>query len=135
GTLPLGQQAEAEVCHVGDYIGERAEARHIFEKLSEKDKSRVLAGRRLLLGEEARVGWKGKLPFYLFCCPVCETVSKDYPHSFPERQYLGCQNPNCDGRVSCVTFATKLRMARDTAVVILKCPFLPFFPTKKPPSY
>ena len=38
-------------------------------------------GRHVLLGHFKRPGWRGKLPFYLFKCPIHGLVY-DYPHGF-----------------------------------------------------
>lgn len=65
-------------------------------------------GRKVCLGKETRPGWTGYLPFYLFKCPECSLLVKDYPHSWPERQHLSC--PECGAYVDFVRFLTGVRM-------------------------
>ncbi len=71
-----------------------AEVREALKKLSWWQKWLMLNfGKKIYIGHEGHElhkGWTGKLPFYLFRCENCEKVVKDYPHSYPERQYLLC---------------------------------------------
>lgn len=50
--------------------------------------------KKVYIGHEMRVGWLGKLPFYLFFCFSCGEVAKDYPHGYTN--YLLC--PHCGAR-------------------------------------
>lgn len=49
------------------------------------------------MGERQRLGWSGKLPFYLFSCPFCGIAGEDYPHGFPGNRYLNC--PECWAKI------------------------------------
>lgn len=84
------------------------DALYIQRKVSKAQKSRAIKGKKVYLGRETRPGWRGELPFYLFQCPNCEKLVKDYPHSFPERQYLLC--PECGERINFVRILTGLKM-------------------------
>lgn len=53
-------------------------------------------GMKVYLGHEIRPDWQRSLPFYLFQCPKCEKLVKDYPHSWPEEQHFHC--PECGAR-------------------------------------
>ncbi len=66
---------------------------------------RVL-GSKIYLAHEKRGGWTGQLPFYLFWCRVCSHYSKDYPHSWPESQYLLCSY--CGVKHDFVSFLAKI---------------------------
>ncbi|MBI2041642.1 MAG: hypothetical protein HYT20_01300 [Candidatus Nealsonbacteria bacterium] len=72
------------------------------QRLPERQKKLARSGRKVYLGHETRTGWSGYLPFYLFQCPNCLRLAKDYPHSYPENQYLAC--PECGAKVSFVRF-------------------------------
>lgn len=50
--------------------------------------------KKVYIGHERRMGWSGKLPFYLFFCFSCGEVAKDYPHGYTN--YLLC--PHCGAR-------------------------------------
>jgi len=52
-------------------------------------------GKMVCLGLESRPGWSGELPFYLFKCPHCGTLVKDYLHGFPGYEYLNCLECGC----------------------------------------
>ncbi|OFZ55063.1 MAG: hypothetical protein A3D92_24765 [Bacteroidetes bacterium RIFCSPHIGHO2_02_FULL_44_7] len=65
-------------------------------------------GVKIYLGHEQREGWNGNLPFYLFWCKECGEHSKDYPHSWPEQQYLICVH--CDARHSFVPWWVPFKM-------------------------
>lgn len=45
---------------------------------------------KIPVGKETREGWSGYLKFYVFWCALCGVFSKDYAHSWPERQYVTC---------------------------------------------
>jgi hypothetical protein len=77
-------------------------------------------GKKWYIGDEKHEGWSGYLPFYIFWCPCCESPSKDYPHGYPERQYLLCTNPNCEARISFVLLRTKFKRAWSFFVFILR---------------
>jgi len=62
--------------------------------LSEQSKLQLELGQAIYLGEETRKNWAGNLPFYLFLCQSCGRYAKDYPHGWPNNQYLRC--PFCD---------------------------------------
>lgn len=79
-----------------------------IQKMPERQKSLARKGRKVYLGHETRPGWSGSLPFYLFQCPDCERLGKDYPHSWPESQYLSC--PECGARIDFVRFWTGIKM-------------------------
>lgn len=54
-------------------------------------------GAKIPVGQETREGWSGYFEFYVFWCAACEAFSKDYAHSWPERQYVTCQH--CEGNI------------------------------------
>lgn len=93
------------------------------QKVPECLKNRARRGKKVYLGEETRPGWTGYLPFYLFQCPNpdCRMLVKDYPHGFPERQYLSC--PECGERVSFVRFWVGVREFILTIISIFKLRF------------
>lgn len=72
------------------------------QKTPERLKAMARRGKKVYLGEETRPNWKGYLPFYLFQCPNCRKLVKDYPHSWPESQYLLC--PECGQKINFVRF-------------------------------
>lgn len=78
------------------------------QRLPEWQKELAKAGKKIYLGHETRPGWSGELPFYLFQCPDCKMLGKDYPHSWPERQYLSC--PECGSRIDFVRFWTGVKI-------------------------
>ena len=59
-------------------------------------------GKKLFLGREIRPNWTGYLPFYLFWCNACMRFAKDYPHGWPENQYLNCSN--CGAKCSFIPY-------------------------------
>lgn len=72
-------------------------------------------GLKFYVRHEKREGWKGELPFYFFYCRVrdndgkkCGHFSYDYPHSWPEIQYLICHH--CSKSSSCVSFITEIKV-------------------------
>lgn len=73
-----------------------------IQKTPERQKNQARAGKKVFIGEETRPDWTGYLPFYLFQCPNCQRLVKDYPHSWPESQYLLC--PECGQRINFVRF-------------------------------
>ena len=80
-------------------------------------------GEKIPVGKETREGWRGYLEFYVFWCAACEAFSKDYAHSWPERQYVTCQR--CEGNIRWGTCTTRpkgegvvLIMNREAAVVL-----------------
>lgn len=77
------------------------------QKTPEHLKARARRGEKVYLGHETRPGWKGELPFYLFECSRCRMLVKDYPHGFPERQYLSCSE--CGQRIDFVEFRVRLK--------------------------
>ena len=77
------------------------------QRASKWRKFRARLGAKVYLGEETRPGWSGYLPFYLFQCPECKMLVKDYPHGHPERQYLYC--PECGAHIDFVRFWVGLK--------------------------
>ena len=90
---------------------DRIDGRVAWEKLNgfKKFLSRTF-GKKWFTSWKRRDGWSSFLPFYLFWCPLCESPSKDYPHGHPERQYLICQNPNCEATIPFVLLRTRFLM-------------------------
>ena len=67
------------------------------QKTPEQLKARARRGEIIYLGYETRTGWSGSLPFYLFQCPDCKTLGKDYPHNQGSDRRLDC--PECGKRL------------------------------------
>jgi len=88
------------------------------QKTSKWQKLQAKRGRKVYLGHETRPGWSGYLPFYLFQCPNCKKLGKDYPHSWPERQYLNC--PECGQRIDFVGFWTEVKVFFSTLALIVR---------------
>ncbi|OGD35595.1 hypothetical protein A2W39_00370 [Candidatus Azambacteria bacterium RIFCSPHIGHO2_01_46_10] len=78
------------------------------ENAPERKKNLARLGFKVPMGEEQKEGWSGKLPFYLFICPNCGEFQKDYPHSWPETQYLWCDD--CKIKISYIRLRTEAKM-------------------------
>lgn len=78
---------------------------------TDDQKSLARRGKKVNLGEFTRPGWSGYIPHYLFQCDLCKELSVDYPHGFPENQYLWCQNQTCKARIDFVSLGTELKVA------------------------
>ncbi len=89
-----------------------------IQKASEWQKWQAKRGKKVYLGHETRPGWTEYLPFYLFQCPSCKKLVKDYPHSWPETQYLTC--PECKKRVDFVRFWTGIKAFFSILVFMFK---------------
>lgn len=85
-----------------------AKDRMDIENAPEWKKNLARLGTKVSMGEEQKPGWSGKLPFYLFYCPSCETLQKDYPHSWPESQYLWCDD--CKIKINFIQLRTQFKM-------------------------
>ena len=66
-------------------------------------------GRPVKLGYFTKEGWSGGLPFYLFKCPTCQTVSVDYKHG--HRPYLFCNSCRTSVTFSFFVLASKKHSA------------------------
>jgi hypothetical protein len=64
-------------------------------------------GFKVSVGLEARPGWKGHLEFFVFKCPGCGGLAKDYGHSWPETRYLTCSH--CREHISWPVRLARLR--------------------------
>lgn len=64
-------------------------------------------GFKVFLKYDRKIGWSGELPFYLFWCSDCHRFVCDYPHGFPENQYLNC--PECRRRFGFVRVSVGLK--------------------------
>lgn len=80
-------------------------------------KLRAEYGRKVCLGLETRPSWKGSSLFYLFKCPSCQRLVKDYSHGHPERRYLSC--PECGKKIDFVDFWVKVRTFFSIVEVLL----------------
>ena len=76
-SVPLG---EAELIKDAKYL--------LASCTAEQYKQLETTGRPIKLGYFTKEGWSGGLPFYLFKCPSCKTVSVDYKHG--HHPYLFC---------------------------------------------
>lgn len=77
------------------------------ENAPEWKKNLARLGFKVPMGEEQKEGWSGKLPFYLFICPNCDKFQKDYPHSWPESQYLRCDD--CKKKIDFIQLRTRVK--------------------------
>lgn len=78
-------------------------------------------GMKVYLGHEIRPDWQRSLPFYLFQCPKCEKLVKDYPHSWPEEQHFHC--PECGARVDFVRFMVGFKYFFSSILYLFKIRF------------
>lgn len=83
----------------------------MFQETTPDQRNRAEHGEKIFLKKAQAPRFTGELPFYLFECPSCTHLSVDYPHSWPENQYLTCQN--CQQRIDFVSFCMKVKIFWD----------------------